>query len=134
VGSICVVEREDGRVLLIQHSYRKRWGIPGGLLNRGEAGTAAAVREVREEVGLAIELIGEPVVVVDPEPRRVDLIFRARPAPGADPDAARPSSPEIVRAEWHLVTELPDLQHETAMAFEALARAGLHPLSPPRSG
>jgi 8-oxo-dGTP diphosphatase len=131
VGSICVVEREDGRVLLIQHFYRKRWGIPGGLLNRHEQGAAAAVREVREEVGLDIELVGEPAVVVDPVPRRVDLVYRARPAPGVDPDSARPCSPEIVRAEWHHVTDLPELQHETATAFQALARASARPPARP---
>jgi ADP-ribose pyrophosphatase YjhB (NUDIX family) len=121
VGAICMIEH-DGRLLLVRQSYRKRWGVPGGLLQRGESARAAAVREVREEVGLDIELIGEPAVVVDAEPRRVDVIFRARPRDGADPDAARPSSPEVVEVRWFPVTDLPELQHESDFALKTLAR------------
>jgi 8-oxo-dGTP pyrophosphatase MutT (NUDIX family) len=36
VGAICVVERDDGRVLVVRHSYRKAWGFPGGLLKANE--------------------------------------------------------------------------------------------------
>jgi len=122
VGAVCMIEH-DGRLLLLRQSYRARWGLPGGLLQRGESATSAAVREVREEAGLDIELIGEPTVVVDAEPRRVDVIFRARPANGADPDSALPSSPEVVEVRWFPVGELPELQFESAHALKTLERA-----------
>ena len=48
VGSICVIERADGAVLLVRLSYRNSWGLPGGLLKRGETPEAAARREVKE--------------------------------------------------------------------------------------
>src|SRR5919107_4177133 len=96
VGAVCVIERADGAVLLVRHSYRRRWGLPGGLLERGEEADAGARREAVEEVGLEVELEGEPAVVVDPDARRVDIVFRARPAPGADVDAIAPLSPEVV--------------------------------------
>jgi 8-oxo-dGTP pyrophosphatase MutT (NUDIX family) len=131
VGAAVVVERADGRILLVRHSYRRRWGTPGGLLNRGETPDVAARREVDEEIGLDVELLGEPVVVVDPNPRRVDVIYRARPAAGADPDGARPRSPEIVELEWFPSDALPELQHETAGAFRALARAAVSPPAVP---
>lgn len=124
VGAICVVERDDGRVLVVRHSYRRAWGFPGGLLKRGETAPDGARREVQEEVGLAVELVGEPVVVVDPGPRRVDVVFEARPAAGVDPDAARPESPEIVELRWTRRDELPELQHEAAGALRTLARRG----------
>ena len=98
VGAVCVIERPDGAVLLERLSYRNSWGLPGGLLKRGEAPGDAALREVLEESGLEVELIGDPAVVVDVVAQRVDVIFRARPAPGADPDAVEPRSPEIVDA------------------------------------
>lgn len=123
VGAICVVERADGAVLLVRHSYRQRWGFPGGLLERGEHADAGARREAKEEVGLDIEIVGEPSVVVDPGPRRVDVVFRARPADGADPDGATPSSPEIVELGWFPQDALPELQHEASGALVALARA-----------
>lgn len=120
VGSICVVERDDGRLLFVRHSYRKRWGTPGGLLERGEVPAAAAVREAAEEVGIAIDVVDRPTVVVDPIARRVDVVFRCRPAAGADPDAASAQSPEILEAGWFAPDALPDLQFETASALRAI--------------
>jgi ADP-ribose pyrophosphatase YjhB (NUDIX family) len=122
VGAICLIERPDGDVLLVRQSYRNAWGVPGGLLKRGEAPEDAARREVFEEVGLHIDLIGEPAMVVEPEPRRVDLVFRARPVPGQDPAAATPGSPEIVEVRWFAPDALPSLQAETSTALVALDR------------
>ena len=132
VGAICMIERPDGAVLLVRQSYRKSWGVPGGLLKRGETPEDAARREVYEEVGLRIDLVGEPAMVVDPVPRRVDLVFRARPAAGEDPALARPGSPEIVEAAWFALDALPDLQAETSSALVALARGQLSGRVTPR--
>lgn len=125
VGAMCFIERSDGAVLLVRHLYRERWGVPGGLLQKGETSADGARREVFEEVGLAVDLLGEPTVVVDPEPQRVDVIYRARPAPGMDPETAAPGSPEILEARWFNRDGLPDLQFETSVALVALARATL---------
>jgi len=131
VGAMCVIERNDGRVLLIRHLYRKRWGIPGGLLQRNETPIDAARREVFEEVGLEVELISEPMVNVDAGPRRVDVVFRARPIDDATADDARPSSVEVVEVRWFDPTDLPELQFETAQAIQALARASYAPPARP---
>lgn len=122
VGAVGVVEREDGRVLLIRQRYRHHWGLPGGLLSRGEAPDAAVRREIAEEVGLRVDVVGEPVVVVDPSPQRVDVTFRVVPSVGEDPDGARPTSPEIVETRWFPRDDLPRLQHETRAALAALVR------------
>ncbi len=134
VGAMCFIEREDGRLLLVRHVYRQRWGVPGGLLDKGEEAADGARREVLEEVGLAIDLVGEPRVVVDAEPQRVDIIYRARPSAGADPDAAAPGSPEILEARWFGRDELPELQHETVEALVALGRAATEPQRPTEAG
>jgi len=122
VGAICVIERPDGRVLLVRLSYRRRWGFPGGLVKRGEEIADAARREALEEVGVDIELVGEPAVVVAPRPRRVDVVYRARLAPGVEADDVRPVSPEIVEVRWVARDELPELQDEAAGGLVALAR------------
>lgn len=127
VGSICVIERGDGAVLLVRLSYRKSWGLPGGLLKRGETPEEAALREVREESTLDVELLGDPAVVVDAEAQRVDIVFRARPAPGVDPDGATASSPEILEVGWFSPEALPDLQFEASGAMVALARRRVTP-------
>lgn len=127
VGAMCVIERDDGRVLLIRHLYRRRWGVPGGLLERHETPEDAARREVREEVGLDVELVGVPAVTVDPRPRRVDVIFRARPVRDADADRASASSVEVLEARWFAPTELPELQFETAQAMQKVGPTSYPP-------
>jgi ADP-ribose pyrophosphatase YjhB (NUDIX family) len=127
VGSICVIERDDGAVLLVRLSYRRSWGLPGGLLKRGETPEQAALREVKEESALDVDLVGDPAVVVDAEARRVDVVFRARLAPGVDPERATPSSPEIVEVAWFPGDALPDLQFEASGAMVALARRRVVP-------
>jgi 8-oxo-dGTP diphosphatase len=122
VGATAIIERPDGHIMLVRQSYRQRWGVPGGLLKRGEDPAVGARREVFEEVGIAIELVGPPAVVVDARPQRVDVIFRARPVSLSEVGEARPSSPEIVEVGWFAPDALPELQFETTEAFLALAR------------
>ncbi|HWO12336.1 MAG TPA: NUDIX domain-containing protein [Polyangiaceae bacterium] len=42
----------DGQVLLIQNSYVNYRSLPGGYVGRYETGAEAAVRELREEIGI----------------------------------------------------------------------------------
>lgn len=130
VGAMCIIERDDGALLLVRHVYRNRWGVPGGLLKRGEDAPDAARREVLEEVGLPVVLVGQPEVVVDADPQRVDIVFRARPADDADLSIVRSGSPEVIEARWFARNELPELQHETASALVALARTEHPPQAP----
>jgi len=130
VGAMAFIERDDGAMLFVRHSYRQRWGVPGGLLEKGEEARHAAVREVFEETGLRIQLIGEPAVVVEPEPQRVDLVFRASLVDRTESTPV-PSSPEILEARWFAADEMPELQHETAQALVALARSARAPQARP---
>lgn len=66
VGVGAVVWRGD-KVLLVKRGRAPRkgqWSIPGGAQHLGETVTDAARREVREETGLAIEVI-DIITVVD---------------------------------------------------------------------
>jgi len=119
-GSIVLVEGDDDQVLLIRHSYRTNWGLPGGLLARRESPQEAARREVREEIGLEVELTGPGRLVIDPEARRLDFVFRARPGTPGPRVTVRPTSPEILEVRWFGRDALPALQAETAAALAAL--------------
>ena len=121
VGAMCVIERADGSLLLVRHSYRRGWGFPGGLLKRGETPFDAVRRETKEEIGVDVVLDDNPKVVVDPGPRRVDIIFTGRPT--GDSDAPRPRSPEILDARWFPTAELPELQGEAVTALIELGRS-----------
>ncbi|MFE2551953.1 NUDIX domain-containing protein [Streptomyces sp. NPDC059355] len=60
-SAAAIVRDEQGRVLIVNPVYKERWNLPGGHIEEGELPTAAARREVREEIGLDLE-IGELLV------------------------------------------------------------------------
>jgi 8-oxo-dGTP pyrophosphatase MutT (NUDIX family) len=48
----------QGRLLLCKHSDFNRWDLPGGVIEPGEAPSAAAIRETFEEIGVDVQLTG----------------------------------------------------------------------------
>lgn len=121
VGAMCCIEDGEGRVLLVRQPYRAGWGMPGGFLKRGETPEACAVREVREEVGLDVELVGPPQLVIDERARGVEAVFRARAIRPADLARVGPVSAELSETGWFAHDALPALQKETARALDLLA-------------
>lgn len=47
----------EGRVLLVFHKKLQKWLPAGGHVEPGETADQAAVREVREELGISVELV-----------------------------------------------------------------------------
>jgi len=56
------VTDETGRVLLVKPNYHDHWAIPGGYVDQHETPHAAAERELREELGLALS-VGDLLVI-----------------------------------------------------------------------
>ena len=72
VGAVAV---REGKVLLVRRAnppMQGRWTLPGGVLELGESLTGSVAREVREETGLAVEVLDlvEVVERIDHEDAR----------------------------------------------------------------
>lgn len=91
----CIIELPDERIVLIRRAREPLgWALPGGFVDEGERLDAAAVREVREETGLQVELLEQFFTYSDPsrDPRQHTLstvyLARAEGQPVASDDAA----------------------------------------------
>ncbi|MFI6446942.1 NUDIX domain-containing protein [Kitasatospora sp. NPDC050543] len=69
VAAAVLLFDEQGRVLLVDPVYKPAWEFPGGVVERGEAPTDAAVREAAEELGLGLDASALRLLAVDWEPR-----------------------------------------------------------------
>lgn len=63
-----LIRNENDQVLIVNPSYREHWLIPGGSVDRDESPGEACRREIREEIGLELPLLG--VLSVEYLPRR----------------------------------------------------------------
>jgi 8-oxo-dGTP pyrophosphatase MutT (NUDIX family) len=69
VAAAVLLFDEADRVLLVDPVYKPGWEFPGGVVETGEAPTAAAVREAAEELGLTLRADELRLLIVDWEPR-----------------------------------------------------------------
>ena len=120
--AVFVVHR--GRVLLLFHPKLAMWLPPGGHIEAGELPDEAAVREVFEETGVRVQLVGQGGVDVDyprqlacpagiqlediaPGHQHIDLVYFAEPIDGSCEVSAECAARD--RAGWHDSAELESL-------------------------
>jgi 8-oxo-dGTP diphosphatase len=91
---VVILLRGDRVVLIERRNEPPGWALPGGFVDEGETLEAAALREAREETGLAVELLEQFHSYSDPrrDPRRhtVTTVFLGCAAgePSGGDDAA----------------------------------------------
>ena len=102
------VEDEQGRVLLVRHTYVKGWHFPGGGVEPRETALEALSREVEEETAVRLtsapELIG---VFLNRRLRSRDHVLFYRCRDWEQVKAFKPSY-EIAEARFFAADELPD--------------------------
>ena len=76
MGSGALIRDPEGRVLLVEPTYKATWEIPGGAVERDESPRTACRRELREELGLEV-VVGRLLVHEwqGPEPDRTESVM-----------------------------------------------------------
>ena len=108
VGVIGLVRDDQGRVLLLRHTYRPEapWGLPGGGLRKGERLEECLHREIQEEAGIEVEIESLLSAATDVDRKLVDMIYYCHPLPGQTLATFKPNS-EIAEARFCSLGDLP---------------------------
>ncbi len=122
------VADDAGRLLALRRAHPPcvgEWDLPGGFVEAGEEPREAILREIAEETGLEVELLGilgaYTSVYGDTGRRTVDLAYRARVTGGT-----LTLSDEKSEAAWFAPAEFP----EPAFRRRARGLADLTALGP----
>jgi ADP-ribose pyrophosphatase YjhB (NUDIX family) len=122
VPSVTVAVRNDvGNLLLIHKIDNDYWALPGGGHDPGESIVDTAVREVKEETGVDVEIVGLVGTYTDPRHvmqyddgevrQQFSLCFRGRPLGGE----ARKDGIESKAVAWVRPDEIPALKIHRSM-------------------
>jgi ADP-ribose pyrophosphatase YjhB (NUDIX family) len=111
VGGAAVIDAK-GRILLIRRADNRRWAMPGGALEVGEAPAEGVLREVLEETGVRCR----PVALVGIfDSRRCGtpsrhhmyhISFLCEPLPGVEPETPSHRH-EVLDSRWFAEDDLP---------------------------
>jgi 8-oxo-dGTP diphosphatase len=109
-----VVLTDDGVVLLERNHppFEGHWVLPGGMVERDETAREAAVRETREETGVAVDPGGFVGLYDDPDRDSRGTVSAAYRCRLADADATPEAREEANRVATVPVDDLP------AMGFD----------------
>jgi 8-oxo-dGTP diphosphatase len=124
LAAAAVIINERNEVLLIRRGHepaKGKWSLPGGSVQPAETPAKAAVREVREETGLEVELSAElwRITVALSAEHEFDLVGFLANYRGGEPSAAD----DAELACWVTAEKFKSLQTTPRLA-ELLAAAG----------
>jgi 8-oxo-dGTP pyrophosphatase MutT (NUDIX family) len=97
----------ENNILLVKTTYGYDYGLPGGGIKKHESPVEAAIREVKEEVGIDIQEPQQLPSFITCEEYKEDTVYgfyTTVTSPYFKLDAL-----EIDSAEWHPITKLPKL-------------------------
>ncbi|PTM96705.1 NUDIX hydrolase [Streptomyces sp. VMFN-G11Ma] len=114
---------EQGRVLLVDPTYKAGWEFPGGVVEAGEAPARAGVREVAEETGIRLDDVPRLLVVdweapAPPAYGGLRLLFDGGRLDSAETARLLLPGPEL--RGWRFVTEEEAADLLPAVRYERL--------------
>lgn len=93
-------------MLLVRSRQHAGWGLPGGLVRRGEAPVDGLARELAEELAAVVSpdelAVARTQTLVDPVVQQVTVVFGITLSGEPVVDGA-----EVVEARWFAVADLP---------------------------
>ncbi|WP_351222482.1 NUDIX hydrolase [Streptomyces sp. NPDC002133] len=111
VAADVLLRDPSGRVLLVNPTYKPGWDLPGGMAEANEPPERAARRELREELGRNVQLLG--LLVVDwvaphgPWDDQIAFIFNGGTLDAVD--ELRPHDQELSEARFVAVDKAREL-------------------------
>lgn len=116
---------KDGSVqilLIRQFEHKDAWSVAKGHLKEDEDVNQCAVREVKEETGLSVELGAQlPDAIVNIRGGTKTVITFLAKAVGSDEPNINDPDCEVVDAKWFNVDALPEIQFYQRSLIEAAA-------------
>lgn len=107
-GVKCLIENE-GKYLLIKTSYSGNyWTLPGGGVGFNESPESAAIREVREEVGIMLDSVSKITKYISAIEYKKDAIYCFHGITSGSDMKIRTS--EVAQAQWFPKDQLPENQ------------------------
>lgn len=123
----CVIARDgEGRVLLVRHSYGPPvWAFPGGGMHRDEDPEAAALRELREELGCTL---ADPTLLGLQQNLFLGSTNHVRVFTGQVVGQPRPDMREVVEARFFALDAMPTNISQTVFyRLELLSTESIQP-------
>ncbi len=131
-AALAVLLREE-RVLLVRRANPPDagcWGFPGGRIEWGETIAAAAVRELREETGIAAEPIGT-IAVLDALDHGPDGVLRhhyllvAVLCRGSEEESKAVAADDALEVGWFSAADIALLADEMSAGVSQLAQEAM---------
>ena len=96
---------QDGKVLLDKHGDDEFWKFPGGKLRDDNSMRDNAIREVKEELSVDVELTGDPyIMIVEKDNHIIHLVHYSAKIVGGEVSEGR----DVREYGWFDVNDLPD--------------------------
>jgi 8-oxo-dGTP diphosphatase len=99
-----LIRNPEGALLIVKPTYRPDWLLPGGIVESGEAPLMSMIREVREEVGIEVQV--HSLLYVDYLQADAELgdalhfLFDCGTVSAAVAESARAIDPELSDIRW----------------------------------